>query len=62
MFRVLARALADPDDRAPRAAAVSRRREAVVLALALLSMLLGLVPLASFSLLKIGRPEVAFLP
>jgi formate hydrogenlyase subunit 3/multisubunit Na+/H+ antiporter MnhD subunit len=62
VFRVLTRALADPDGSGPRAAAVSRRREAVVLALALISMLLGLLPLASFSLLKVGRPELALLP
>jgi formate hydrogenlyase subunit 3/multisubunit Na+/H+ antiporter MnhD subunit len=62
VFRVLTRALADPDGPAPRSAAVSRRREAVVLALALISMLLGLLPVASFSLLKVGRPELALLP
>ena len=36
-------------------APVSRSREAVVLALALLSVAIGLLPLASFGLLQIGR-------
>jgi multicomponent Na+:H+ antiporter subunit D len=62
VFRVLGPALAAPEDRAPICAPVARRREMVVLALALVSMALGLLPLASFSLLKIGRLDMATLP
>ena len=55
VFRVLGQALAGRDERRRRCAPVARGREAVVLALALVSMLLGLLPLASFGLLQIGR-------
>ncbi|MGH2456861.1 MAG: complex I subunit 5 family protein [Candidatus Limnocylindria bacterium] len=62
LFRVLSRALADTDHPLPPCAPVARHREAVVLALALVSMLLGLVPLASFGLLQIGRLDMGILP
>jgi formate hydrogenlyase subunit 3/multisubunit Na+/H+ antiporter MnhD subunit len=56
LFRVLTPALADVAD-SP-AQPVARGREAVVLGLALISMLLGLVPLAGFGLLEIGRLDI----
>jgi formate hydrogenlyase subunit 3/multisubunit Na+/H+ antiporter MnhD subunit len=62
VFRVLIPALADPDDRSRPCVPVARGREALVLGLALISMLLGLLPLASFNLLQIGRPEAGLLP
>lgn len=56
LYRVLAPALAAggaaPAVRAP----VDRGSEAVVLALALLSVAIGLLPLASFGLIHVGRP------
>jgi formate hydrogenlyase subunit 3/multisubunit Na+/H+ antiporter MnhD subunit len=55
VFRVLAPALAAPRDRAQALVPVALGREIVVLALAMVSMALGLVPLASFGLLQIGR-------
>jgi multicomponent Na+:H+ antiporter subunit D len=62
VFRVLGRALTSDDGREPHPAPVTRGREAVVLALALVSMLLGLLPFASFGLLQIGRPEIGLSP
>jgi multicomponent Na+:H+ antiporter subunit D len=62
LFRVLSPALAEPADRVPAFAPVARGREMVVLALALVSMALGLLPLASFGLLQIGRLDVATAP
>jgi formate hydrogenlyase subunit 3/multisubunit Na+/H+ antiporter MnhD subunit len=62
VFRVIGPALGAPGDSAPACAPVARRREMVVLALALVSMGLGLLPLTSFSLLKIGRLDMATLP
>ena len=62
VFRVLAQALAAPDAPFAAAAPVARDREAVVLALALVSVLLGLLPLASFGLLQIGRLDLAVAP
>jgi NADH:ubiquinone oxidoreductase subunit 2 (subunit N) len=61
LFRVLAQAMAAGDGALP-CAPVDRYREAVVLALALVSMLLGMLPLASLGLLQIGRLDVAVLP
>lgn len=58
VFRVLAPALAGPNDPLTVRAPVERHREALVLALALLSVLLGLLPLASFGILQIGRPDI----
>ena len=62
LFRVLSQALADTDRPLPPAVPVVRYREAVVLALALVSMLLGLLPLASFGLLQIGRLDMGVSP
>ena len=62
LFRVLAPALADTDRPLATYAPVERYREAVVLALALVSMLLGLLPFASFGLLQIGRLDMATAP
>ncbi len=55
VFHVLAEALRSPEEGAPTPMLTAPGREAVVLALALVSMSLGLLPLASFSLLQIGR-------
>ena len=57
VFKVLARALVGRP--AALRARVSRRREAVVLALAVCALLLGLVPLRPSELLQIGRPAIA---
>ncbi len=59
VFRVLACALADPDERLTLRAVIPRTRQAVALTLALGSVLLGLMPLRPFQLLQIGRPEAA---
>ncbi len=59
IFRVLARAMADPDEPLVLRLAVPRYRQGVVLALALCSVLLGLMPLRPFELLQIGRPDAA---
>ena len=55
VFRVLAPALAAADAPLVLRATVSRRRQAVVLALALCALLLGFVPLRSSELLAVGR-------
>jgi len=62
LYRVLAPAVADADTPLAICAPVPRYREATALTLALLSMVLGLVPLASFGLLRIGRPDIAVSP
>jgi formate hydrogenlyase subunit 3/multisubunit Na+/H+ antiporter MnhD subunit len=56
VFKVLVRALPGGDQQA--FAPVARSREKVVLALAIGSVALGLVPLASFGLVQIGRVPV----
>ena len=56
VFRVLAPALAAADGPLTLLAPVSRRRQAVVLALAICALLLGLVPLRPSQLLEVGRP------
>jgi multicomponent Na+:H+ antiporter subunit D len=56
MLRVLAPVLTDANEPVMLRAPVLRSRELVVLALALCSMLLGLLPLRPFGLLQIGRP------
>jgi formate hydrogenlyase subunit 3/multisubunit Na+/H+ antiporter MnhD subunit len=56
MFRVFAPALAVADGAMPRRIEVSQGRQAVVLALAICAMLLGLVPLRPSQLLEVGRP------
>jgi hypothetical protein len=55
---VLAPALTGPNDPLTLCAPVERHREALVLALALLSVLLGLLPLTSFGILQIGRLNI----
>jgi formate hydrogenlyase subunit 3/multisubunit Na+/H+ antiporter MnhD subunit len=62
LYRVLAPAVAEAPGPLVRCAPVARSREAVVLALALLSMVLGLVPLGSFGLLQIGRFDMSGSP
>jgi multicomponent Na+:H+ antiporter subunit D len=59
MFRVLAPALADADEPLVPRTSVARSRELIVLALALCSVLLGLLPLRPFGLLQIGRPNAS---
>jgi multicomponent Na+:H+ antiporter subunit D len=56
VFLVLARALADSSEPLRLLADISRGRQAVVLALALVAVLLGFVPLRPSELLLIGRP------
>jgi multicomponent Na+:H+ antiporter subunit D len=55
LFRVLNAALAAPAEPLSPGPEVRLQRELAVLGLALLSMLLGLLPLASFGLVRIGR-------
>jgi formate hydrogenlyase subunit 3/multisubunit Na+/H+ antiporter MnhD subunit len=62
VFRVLGQAVTSQDDPGPPLAPVARGREVVVLALALVSMLLGVLPLASFGLLQVGRLDMALTP
>ena len=62
LFRVLGPAMADAPDRARAFAPVARGREMVVLALAVVSMALGLLPFASFGILQIGRLDMAIGP
>jgi multicomponent Na+:H+ antiporter subunit D len=59
IFLVLARALADASEPLTLLSTISPTRQAVVVALALCAMLLGLVPLRPFELLQIGRPDMA---
>ena len=59
VFLVLARALADPREPLTLLATISRTRQAVVLAVALVAVLLGIVPLRPSQLLLIGRPNAA---
>ena len=59
VFLVLARALADPREPLTLRASISRTRQAVVLAVALVAVLLGFVPLRPSQLLLIGRPNAA---
>jgi multicomponent Na+:H+ antiporter subunit D len=56
VFRVLAPALSAADAPLTFLAPVSQRRQAVVLALAICALLLGLVPLRASQLLEVGRP------
>ena len=55
MFRVLARALGEAAEPLIPRKPVPRSRELIALALALCSVLLGLLPLRAFDLLQIGR-------
>jgi len=59
---VLAPAVAGTDAPLATCAPVPRYREGVVLALALVSMALGLVPLGSLGLLQIGRLDMGLSP
>src|SRR6516162_10251205 len=59
MFRVLARAMANAAEPLIPRMSVPRSRELVALALALCSMLLGLLPLRAFDLLRIGRQHAS---
>jgi len=59
VFRVLVRAMAVPREPLVLCARVPRRREAVVLSLAVCALLLGLLPLRPSELLQIGRPAAA---
>ncbi len=56
VFRVLILAMAAPDEPATLRVRVARRREGVVLALAVCALLLGFLPLRASELLQIGRP------
>jgi formate hydrogenlyase subunit 3/multisubunit Na+/H+ antiporter MnhD subunit len=58
VFRVLARALAEPNEPVVPMSPISRPRQAVALVLAMLALALGLVPLRSSQLLLIGVPEI----
>ena len=58
LFRVLVRTVARPGEPLALRAAVAWHREAVVLALALLSVFLGLVPFGSFGVFQIGRLDL----
>ncbi|MCZ7659926.1 MAG: proton-conducting transporter membrane subunit [Xanthobacteraceae bacterium] len=58
LFRVLNRFLIAPAEAAPRVA-VARRDQAIALALAGVSILLGLASLVPYQLLQIGRPAAA---
>ncbi len=60
VFLVLARALADPREELTLLARIAPSRQAVPLALALVAVLLGFVPLRPWDLLLIGRPTAAF--
>ena len=57
VFRVLAQALGRKSGTLTLREPVPRRREALVLSLAVCSVVLGLLPLGSFGLLRIGRPD-----
>jgi len=59
MFRVLAGAMEDAVEPLIPRMSVPRSRELVALALALCSMLLGLLPLRAFDLLRIGRQHAS---
>ena len=59
VFRVLASTLAAPVAGQPRPQRIARDREAVVLALSLCAVLLGLLPLRPLEILQIGRPALA---
>ena len=62
VFLVVTRALATPSAPLQLKAPVPRYRELVPLALALLSVLLGLVALGPVELILAGRPDVVLVP
>jgi hypothetical protein len=59
VFRVLALALAAPEQQLALRVRVERPREAVVLALAICALLLGFLPLRPSALLQVGQPGAA---
>jgi len=61
VFLVLARALGDPIEPLRLSAQVSRRRQAVVMAVALCAILLGFAPLRPSDFLQIGRPDTGIV-
>ncbi len=61
IFRIIAPALSAPEQPLPAIPAPARRREAVVLALALVSVLLGVVPFGLTTLLAVGSPAIAHI-
>ena len=61
VFLVLARAIADPDEPLTLLVAIPRSRQAVVMGVALIAVLLGFVPLRPSELLLIGRPDAAVM-
>ena len=61
VIRVLAPAMSGAGERPAVKTAVPRYRETVVLGLALISVVLGLLPLPLAELLQIGRPDAAML-
>jgi formate hydrogenlyase subunit 3/multisubunit Na+/H+ antiporter MnhD subunit len=61
IFLVLVRALADANEPLTLLSTISRGRQAVVVALALCAVVLGLVPLRPLDLLQIGRPGTAIV-
>src|SRR6516164_5617808 len=61
VFLVLVRALEDPIEPLRLSAQVSRRRQAVVVAVALCAILLGFMPLRPLGFLQIGRTDTAIV-
>ena len=61
VFLVLVRALGDPVEPLRLSAQVSRRRQAIVVAVALCAILLGFVPLRPSDFLQIGRPDTGIM-
>jgi len=59
VVRVLAPVLTDANEPLMPRVPILRSRELVVLALALCSILLGILPLRPFGLLQIGRPPTS---
>jgi multicomponent Na+:H+ antiporter subunit D len=58
VWRVLVSTLGAPGEAPPRCASVSRQGEAAALGLAIVSVVLGLMPLGAFGLVQIGRHGV----
>jgi len=59
VWRVLVATLGAPGEAAPRCAAVPRQGELAALGLAIISVVLGLMPLGAFGLVQIGRHGLA---
>jgi formate hydrogenlyase subunit 3/multisubunit Na+/H+ antiporter MnhD subunit len=62
VYRVLSTAMAAPAEAPVLRAAIPRRRQAVVLALAIGALLLGALPLRPLEILEIGRPALGAAP